>query len=85
MASKTLNAPRRGLSEAEAAIYIGIGITKFRQLVTVGDMPKARSIGSRRVWDIAQLDAAFDSLPTDDAPAVDSWADFRGDNQTQTC
>ncbi len=54
---------RRGLSEAEAAIYVGIGATKFRELVAAGKMPRPRLIGDRRVWDVLDLDAAFSSLP----------------------
>ena len=43
---------RRGLSRVEAAIYIGIGVTKFDALVAIGVMPKPKRIDHRRVWDI---------------------------------
>lgn len=56
---------RRGLGEAEAALYIGVGITKFGELVKDGRMPRARVIDSRKIWDIDDLDAAFKELPTD--------------------
>lgn len=56
---------RRGLSEPEAALYVGIGATKFRSLVTDGRMPKPRVIDGRRVWDIDDLDVAFKALPTE--------------------
>lgn len=71
---------RRGLSEPEAAIYIGLGVTKFRELVKSGQMPKPHLFGSRRVWDVDALDAAFKSSPIeggDAAPEKDSWADFK--------
>jgi predicted DNA-binding transcriptional regulator AlpA len=76
MGSKTLNTPRRGLNRTEAACYVGIGVTKFNELVAAKTMPLPRMIGTRLVWDIVQLDAAFDELPSDAAPVIDSWADF---------
>ena len=57
---------RRGLSESGAALYVGLGGTKFRELVVEGRRPKPRLIDSRRVWDIDDLDAAFKSLPIED-------------------
>lgn len=67
MRSKTSIAPRlhirRGLSEAEAALYVGLGITKFRSLVDEGRMPRPRIIDRRRIWDVDDLDAAFKALP----------------------
>jgi predicted DNA-binding transcriptional regulator AlpA len=56
---------RRGLSEPEAALYIGLGSTKFRELVKQGRAPRPRSIDSRRLWDIDDVDAFFKSLPTE--------------------
>lgn len=55
-------APRRGLSCAESADYIGVSITKFLEMVEDGRMPKAKQIDRRRVWDIRRLDQAFDAL-----------------------
>lgn len=65
---------RRGLSEPEAALYVGIGSTKFRDLVADGRMPKPRILDGRRLWDVDALDAAFRDLPSEAAP--DSWADL---------
>src|SRR5215475_338779 len=53
---------RRGLSRTEAALYVGIGVTKFDALVEQGRMPKPKRIDSRRIWDIFELDLAFDEL-----------------------
>lgn len=58
--------PRRGLSCAESADYIGVSVTKFLEMVGDGRMPKAKEIDRRRVWDIRKLDAAFDELPGDE-------------------
>lgn len=60
-------APRRGLSREEAAIYVGISASKFDELVKVGRMPKAKKIGSRRLFDMRALDLAFDDLPSEDS------------------
>jgi predicted DNA-binding transcriptional regulator AlpA len=52
----------RGLSRAQAAEYIGIGVTKFDVLVRDGRMPKPVRMDGRKVWDIKKLDAAFSAL-----------------------
>jgi hypothetical protein len=68
--------PRRGLSRADAATYIGIGVTKFDELVTSGRMPRPKCIDNRRVWDIFALDQAFDLLPDDQNGELDrTWED----------
>jgi predicted DNA-binding transcriptional regulator AlpA len=54
--------PRRGFSRTEAAIYVGVSPTKFDQMIVDGRMPKPRRIDARRVWDIRELDEAFDAL-----------------------
>lgn len=58
-------APRRGLSCAESADYIGVSVSKFLEMVADGRMPPPKEIDRRRVWDIRKLDAAFDDLPGD--------------------
>jgi hypothetical protein len=58
-------APRRGLHRVEAAVYIGVGSTKFDEMVVDGRMPKPKRIDGRTVWDLRALDTAFDSLPDD--------------------
>jgi predicted DNA-binding transcriptional regulator AlpA len=54
--------PRRGLSRIEAAVYIGIGTTKFDEMVADGRMPKPFRIDGRVLWDIYDLDFAIDKL-----------------------
>ncbi len=54
--------PRRGLNRQEAARYVGVGAAKFDELVREGQMPPPFWIGSRRIWDMRKLDAAFDLL-----------------------
>ena len=57
--------PRRGLSRGEAAMYIGISASKFDELVRDHRMPGPKRIDGRKIWDVRQLDLAFDSLPDD--------------------
>jgi hypothetical protein len=66
--------PRRGLSREDSAAYIGISPTKFDALVADGRMPRPRRIDARKVWDIRQLDLAFDNLPSEDGQ-MSSWED----------
>ena len=58
--------PPRGLSREEAARYVGVGTTKFDEMVTDGRMPRPKRIDGRLVWDRLKLDAAFSDLPDDD-------------------
>jgi hypothetical protein len=68
--------PRRGLNRVEAAIYIGISPSKFDQLVADGRMPKPRRLDGRKLWDIRELDAAFDALGEETELADNTWNDF---------
>ena len=62
----------RGLSREQAAEYIGVGPTKFDQMVADGRMPMPKRIDGRVVWDRHQLDSAFAALP-DDNDRDDKW------------
>lgn len=55
----------RGLSREQAAEYIGVGSTKFDQLVSDGRMPKPMRIDGRIIWDRIKLDQAFAALSED--------------------
>ncbi len=67
--------PRRGLSHDEAAIYVGVSAGKFDEMVGDGRMPAPRRIDARKIWDIRDLDLAFDLLPRDAVPAKNTWED----------
>ena len=56
----------RGLSRVEAADYVGVSPTTFDKLVADGRMPPPKHINARNVWDVRQLDLAFEDLPSDD-------------------
>jgi predicted DNA-binding transcriptional regulator AlpA len=55
----------RGLSRVAAASYVGVSPTTFDGLVKDGRMPPPKRINARTVWDIRQLDEAFEALPSD--------------------
>lgn len=57
--------PRRGLSQLEAAVYVGVSPAKFVELVADGRMPVARRIDDLARWDIEELDIFFSALPPD--------------------
>lgn len=61
----------RGLNREQSAAYIGVGTTKFDEMVADGRMPKAVEIDGRRVWDRFRLDAAFDDLAH--TPEANPW------------
>lgn len=59
-------------------MYVGVSPSKFDELVKDGRMPQPRMVDARKVWDIQELDAAFDELPhAQSSPSIvtNSWAD----------
>lgn len=59
---ETISWVPRGLCREEAAYYVGVGPTKFDQLVADRRMPQPKRIDGRVVWDRVQLDMAFSEL-----------------------
>jgi predicted DNA-binding transcriptional regulator AlpA len=55
--------PPRGLSREEAARYIGVGATKFDEMVADRRMPRPKRVDGRVIWDRFKLEAAFTDLP----------------------
>jgi predicted DNA-binding transcriptional regulator AlpA len=64
---------RIGLSRAEAAEYIGVGVSMFDEMVADGRMPPAKQINCRKVWMRTKIEKAFAELP-----------DARQDNETSS-
>ena len=64
----------RGMSRTEAAVYVGISPSLFDQMIKDGRMPKPIHINSRTVWDVRDLDDAFDALK--DEPPSNPWDDL---------
>jgi len=54
--------PRRGLDHDEAAIYVGVSMVTFDQMMSDGRLPKPSEFDGEFVWDLVQLDRAFDRL-----------------------
>ena len=59
----SLGYPPRGLNREEAARYVGVGATKFDEMVADGRMPRPKRVDGRVIWDRLKLDAAFTDLP----------------------
>lgn len=59
-----MSTTKRGYSEADAATYLGIGERTLRQLVTEQTIP-VHYRGRTKLYDVRDLDAYFDSLPTE--------------------
>ncbi len=73
----------RGLNRLQAAARVGVSVTTFERMVAEGLMPPPRQIYSLRVWDIAELDLAFDDLPhAGGSPAPKSPANLPIDDFT---
>lgn len=66
----------RGMSRDEAARWIGVGTTKFDEMVADGRMPRPKRIDGRVVWDRLRIDAAFSDL--DDEKKVNPLDRMRG-------
>ena len=66
---------RRGLSRVEAAGYIGVGSSKFDEMVNDRRMPWPKRIDGRKVWDVRKLDEAFDELPSEGSTNHNPWDD----------
>jgi hypothetical protein len=65
--------PRRGLSRIEAALYLGISPSKFDQLRKDRRVGPARLIDGRKVWDVKELDFAFEAFPLESDDASGDW------------
>lgn len=72
---KVIFYPPRGMSREEAARYIGVGTTKFDQMVKDGRMPKPKRVDGRTLWDRFKLDEAFTRLP--DENMIDAILNIR--------
>jgi hypothetical protein len=55
--------PPRGMSREEAARYIGVGATKFDEMVSDRRLPRPKRVDGRVIWDRLRLDARFPTCP----------------------
>jgi predicted DNA-binding transcriptional regulator AlpA len=70
--------PPRGLCRDEAARWVGVGATKFDEMVKDGRMPRGKRVDGRVIWDRYALDAAFADLPDMAGNVLDSLLSGRG-------
>ncbi len=61
-----VSCPPCGLSRAQSAVFIGVGTTKFDEMVKDGRMPAPKKIDDRNVWYRSGLEEAFVALPSDE-------------------
>jgi hypothetical protein len=71
--TRITSCPRRGLSRLESALYWGISPTKFDQLRKEGRVPSPRLIDGRKVWDVRELDLAFEEFPLESNDNSEGW------------
>jgi hypothetical protein len=64
----------RGMRLQAAADWVGLGTTKFLELVADGRMPRGKLVDGCRVWDRFALDEAFEALPDEDGAAGSGWS-----------
>ena len=69
--------PPRGMSRDEAARYIGVGTTKFDEMVADRRMPRPKRVDGRVIWDRLKIEAAFTDLPEE--KKVNPWDSILSD------
>jgi predicted DNA-binding transcriptional regulator AlpA len=68
----------RGLRADDAAAYLGMGKTKFLELVNRAMIPRPILIDGIKVWDRFDLDAAFDAAKEDTPTENNSFDKIMG-------
>jgi hypothetical protein len=61
-----------------AAAYLGMGKTKFLELVDSGRLPRAVAVDGIRVWDRLDLDEAFEEFKAKAAEPRNSFDSILG-------
>jgi predicted DNA-binding transcriptional regulator AlpA len=73
------NLAPRLISRDAAAAYGCVSPNTFDEMVKDGRMPRPKKLGPRRIaWDIRELDAAIDKLPSNGDPSAadGTWRDI---------
>jgi predicted DNA-binding transcriptional regulator AlpA len=65
-AEKLQNRPVRGLRADDAAAYLGMGKSKFLDMVAQGRLSKPIPVDAMKIWDRYDLDADIERLKTQD-------------------
>lgn len=53
--------------------YFGVSPSKFDEMRKDGRVGPARLIDGRKVWDVRDLDLAFEALPMESNEAAEDW------------
>lgn len=61
--SRAMGFMPRGLNRKEVAFYIGVSASLFDEMVQDGRAPPPRMINRRTIWDVREVDDAFERLP----------------------
>jgi hypothetical protein len=56
-------------------MYLGVGAGTFDEMRSTGQVDPPRLIKGRKLWDIRDLDVAFDALPRDVVVSGAGWED----------
>jgi excisionase family DNA binding protein len=73
MTAKVLSFTPIGVRIADAARFVGVSETTFRDWVRRGLMPAPRRVGDCVMWDTDELKEYFRALPREGQPANDEW------------
>ena len=65
--------PRRGLRREEAAAYVALSPSMFDKMIKDGRLPKPKKFGDASVWDMRQLDLAFEAMPDANNDNTNPW------------
>lgn len=79
--TRVLKLHARGLSRELAAVWVGVSVSLFDEMVADGRMPSPKTVNRRRVWDKQRLDLAFEALP--DAAVKTGWEHLDGGDPAQ--
>ncbi|NRP43657.1 hypothetical protein XMV225_000813 [Aliiroseovarius sp. xm-v-225] len=70
--------PPLGLRRVDAARYVGVGATKFDEMVKDGRMPPPRVVDRAKVWNREELKSAFEELPAATDLTGNVWDTLHG-------
>lgn len=70
-ASQIRNIPRLGLNRNELALAIGVSVNTVDKMVQDGALPPPRKWNTRKIWIIAEVEAAMHEWPIDGEPTPD--------------
>jgi predicted DNA-binding transcriptional regulator AlpA len=69
--------PPRLIGREAAAAYVNVSPGTFDEMVKTGKMPQPKLLwGTRRAWDVRELDTAVDNLPSVGGDNDDTWNDI---------